>query len=1005
MSHRWYKLLAFFLLTAALVVQVALGGNGKITGAIKSADGAAAPGANVVLEGTTLGAAADVSGKYFILNVPPGTYRVRASGVGFAPKVVAGVLVLPDQIVTVDFALQSEAVGLAEVVVQAERPIVDKSLTASRSSLTSDDISALPIRSQVGILGTSASAFNGFVRGGRITETKTIVDGVDVTDQYYAYEGDVYHTPYRTYNNVPRYMGSEVSKIGGNFSLNSVEQVSLNTGAVGAEYSSASAGVVNYSLREGRGTLSGGLAARVSQFNGLKYNGPDVYGDSKKYFDEKTLLQTRVDSLRVRRNGGLSAPTLASDSTRLGWYTYTPGKYVTEKPQLEFEGSVGGDIMENWGFFFTGKYFNSNGRLPGEFSREINLTLKSQYNFTGDIKLTALGILGDKGRLFGWKNRGYSDQTRFFLEGVPKYDGADIIGSLKLTHILNPASFYEVQASFTSNMTTTGYSDDNGDGYCAYDENGDFIELKTLAEANKYISNSDLSKFFRNQDEPLSTTTGFFAVGNTLDRLARPAFFYENLKLNTITLKGDYTNQITSNHRLQAGVQARFQDVDMVRRASFLGAVDAKQQFYVEQWDPKPKEFGGYVQDRMEYAGLIINVGLRLDSWNPDALEFTNYFAPYLDQKVPVDTLPGVTTLVTERITQRSKDVGAKVYLSPRLGVSHPISDVAAMYFSYSRNATPPPYSRIYSSYNNFGNTSLPNNPSVRQNPYISNNYELGVQWEFLPKFGLNFNAYLRDIENYGYYTYTIVPRAGAYGTTYGLGFSTGYADSRGVEVTLESRRQTFFDDFLSLTAKGTYAYSYVKASGFAGGDATMQTTFITANGDSARLGGDLPLNDTRFYNKIQMDVMGGQSTLTGGFDRQHRITYQLVLGFPYDILLSSVGTFQSGFYYPLTLPQSVTDSRVLGRECAQGPWNKQVDLRLEKGFSFSGMRFSVFMDVINLFNWTNVIGYDNTAATGTQLWETTGNPVGALQRAVGLDGTMFYGTPREFYFGARLNF
>ncbi|MEW6510965.1 MAG: TonB-dependent receptor [Bacteroidota bacterium] len=1005
MTQRCYRFLAIVLLASAALTQVAVAGNGKITGAVKSSDGAAVPGVNVVVVGTTLGAATDPSGNYFILNVPPGTYRVRASAVGYAPQVVVGVLIESDQILTLDFTLQSEAVGLAEIVIQAERPLVDRSLTASKSTITSDDISSLPIRTSVGLIATSASAYNGFIRGGRINETKTIVDGVDVSDQFYTYAGDMAHTPYLVYNSVPRFHGSELSKIG-DFSFNSVEQVSVNTGAVGAEYSSATAGLVNYALREGRGPLTGSITGRVSQFKGLRYNGPDVYWNDFLYFKEKSDLQYRVDSLRARRAAGLPfGTTLPADSARLGRYTYANGKYLNEKPTVEFEGSLSGDIMQDWGFFFTGKYFNSYGRLPNEFAREIGLTLKTQYNITGDIKVTGLGILTDRGRFFGWKNRGYQESARFYLEGVPKNDGADIIGSLKLTHILDPSSFYEVQASITSNQTRTGYSDDNGDGFCALDEDGDFITLETLAQANKYINNTDLTKFFRNQDEQASSTSTPFNAGGTTARLARPGFFYENLLYSVFTVKGDYTNQLTANHRLQVGGQARFHNVDMLRRASFLGAVDAKQQYYIEQWNPKPTEFGGYIQDRMEYAGLIINLGARVDTWNPDALEFTNYFAPYRDVQVSVDTLTGVPITVTQRQTQRSKKVDTYVFLSPRIGVSHPISDVAAMYFSYSRNSLPPPYSRVYANYNNFGNTSLPNNPSVLQKPYKSNNYELGIQWEFVPKFALNFNAYLRDIEDYGYYSYNVIPRSGPYGTNYYVGFSAGYADSRGVEVTLEGQRQSFFDGILTVSGRATYTYSYIKASAFAGLDPKMQTSFSTANGDSARLAGGLPIDDINFYNKIQTDVVGGASTLTGGYDRTHRITYQLILGFPEDIVLSSIGTFQSGFFYP---KYTTADARTIGREFAEGPWNQQVDLRLEKGFEFEGVRLSVFAEVINAFNWTNIIGYDNL---DTQfLWEKSNaagspNPTGPYVRPVGADGSYFYGFPREFYFGARLTF
>jgi hypothetical protein len=110
-----------------------------------------------------------------------------------------------DQFITLDITLESQAVGLAEVVVEAARPPVDKSQTSAKTTITAEDLQSLPIRDAKDLIATSASTYRGFVRGGKQYETKTIIDGVDMTDNFYAASADQSLTPYLTYNGVVRY--------------------------------------------------------------------------------------------------------------------------------------------------------------------------------------------------------------------------------------------------------------------------------------------------------------------------------------------------------------------------------------------------------------------------------------------------------------------------------------------------------------------------------------------------------------------------------------------------------------------------------------------------------------------------------------------------------------------------------------------------------------------------------------------------------------------------------
>ncbi len=470
-------------------------------------------------------------------------------------------------------------------------------------------------------------------------------------------------------------------------------------------------------------------------------------------------------------------------------------------------------------------------------------------------------------------------------------------------------------------------------------------------------------------------------------KIARPGIYYENFWNRQYTLRGDFTSQVDPHHQLRGGIQAMFHDYNMTRRAGYIGGMFTTFKNYVEEiWDVKPREYALYAQDKMEYAGMIINLGFRIDGLDLAAGDFANYFAPFT-----TDTIFGGPA----RVPVRGANVPVKWFFSPRVGVSHPISDVATMYFSFSQQQQSQPFSRLYTDYNDFGNPSLPVEVRVGQDPIKSTNYDLGVQWAFYQDYTFEVNAYYKDIQNYGVTSFVVTPKAPWRG--YNLITNFGYADTRGVEFSIRKNLGTV-TDFLSVGGRVSYSYSYVKQSVGAGGNVN---NFATVP-DSAKYGGGLPFGDIQYWNTIEQNVTGTNTTLAGGYDRAHRVTFNLMLRFPYEILLSAVGTFQSGFYYPLTLGDP--RSRALGTS----PWDKNVNLRVEKAFKVPSVgRLGIYVDVVNAFNWTNILAYQRNSDVGQMAFEKTGDPTGGplVSRAVTQDGSMIYDVPREFYFGVNLEF
>ena len=219
----------FYTLLAVIVFSVIMlygGTTGKLSGIITDAEtGEPLYGVNVMLEGTSMGAASDFEGEFYILNIPPGTYNVKASMIGYGAKVIQQVAIQVDLTTRIDIELSSSAYQLEEtVMVIAERKI-QKDLTSSETSYSSEQIDELPVKDIATILSMQAGVVkdaggNLHIRGGRTTEISYMIDGVQVI------------------NPVNRSSGISIDD-------QSIAELKAITGTFNAEYGQALSGVIN----------------------------------------------------------------------------------------------------------------------------------------------------------------------------------------------------------------------------------------------------------------------------------------------------------------------------------------------------------------------------------------------------------------------------------------------------------------------------------------------------------------------------------------------------------------------------------------------------------------------------------------------------------------------------------------------------------------------------------------------------------------------------------------
>lgn len=232
------------------------------------------PFANIVVfkgGSQVAGTMTDMDGKYTISALTPGTYEIQASYVGYQPVKMSGIIVNDGKITFSDIkAGQGIDIGEFELI-DYEVPLISKDQTSSGGTVTREDIAKMPGRSASSIAQTVGGvnvnedgSYN--IRGSRTSGTDTYIDGIRV----------------RGSANLPNA---------------AIEQVSVITGGMPAEYGDATGGIVSITTRGASKDWFGGLEYLTSGFkSGEKVVGLDSYGFNLLGFNLAGPIFTRKDT-------------------------------------------------------------------------------------------------------------------------------------------------------------------------------------------------------------------------------------------------------------------------------------------------------------------------------------------------------------------------------------------------------------------------------------------------------------------------------------------------------------------------------------------------------------------------------------------------------------------------------------------------------------------------------------------------------------------------------------
>lgn len=184
------KKLLFTLCIVLTSWSLAFAQQGRLKGVITDkATGETIPFANVVLEngGTQAGgASSDFDGNFDINPIPPGTYDLKATFVGYNTFIMKGIVISANKITFQDIQLsmQSEVLDAVEIV-DYKVPLISKDQTSSGATITAEEIAKMPSRSADAVAATVGGVFQSSdgdmnMRGARSEGTVYYVDGVRV---------------------------------------------------------------------------------------------------------------------------------------------------------------------------------------------------------------------------------------------------------------------------------------------------------------------------------------------------------------------------------------------------------------------------------------------------------------------------------------------------------------------------------------------------------------------------------------------------------------------------------------------------------------------------------------------------------------------------------------------------------------------------------------------------------------------------------------------------------
>lgn len=990
MTNHSTKHILFSILLFCFAAQIAIAGTtGKLVGKVTSkVNGEPLIGANVILEGTGIGTATDIEGRYLILQIPPGSYDVRFTMIGYQDVIMRDVRIRVDLTTTIDTELNEGVIGMEAVVVTANRPMVQVDITYSQASISSDEIDMLPVEEFEDIIALQAGVVQSggdmHVRGGRGGEIAYLIDGITVTDPFNAG------------------MAVEIEN-------NAIQELQFISGTFNAEYGSAMSGIINIITKDGdfnkyNGSVSVNGGSYYTKGQMMEVDLLNAEGNLRP--DSSMNLFPHLDSFESNTisdfQGNFSGPifpgklsVFASGRYKrnqgylFGQRLFVPESHIWNPSTNDYDLMTAADDT-------NGGYWDQVGGTPADsalvrmnWSEQTSGQIKLSWRVSPLIKL-AYNFMGSK-----TASQGYSKTYLWNPDGRSHSFTRQTSHTLRLDYSLNASTYFNAMISQSIKNYKSYLSDDSDF------ELKDSLVIDTLSFYGYtfYDTSEVLATEIYNVDPAIDNYT----PGNNYEVGGESMGYYNRTStINTFKIEG--TSQLNRFHHVKAGLEYRKTNIELQDLTILLGAFTGNNAIVpgtngvnhdtYGNDGRNPFEYGFYLQDKIEFDDMVVNIGIRWDLFDPDWKTLNDGSDPNINSPVkPINNyfdLDGDEEISEGEMTYDNrknandrlesnafgdpwyKKVKAKEQISPRFALAFPITDTGFLHFSYGHFFQMPNYSYLFTNPEfevtpGSGAGTTMGNADMK--PERTTQYEVGFSQQIGTDIGIEVTGYYKDIRNLNS---TKIINSFIGGDRYGLFINRDHANSKGITLALSKRP--------SGSVSGNIDYTFSISEG------------VASDPDAAFL-------------DEQSNVEPEKLLVPLDWDQRHTLNVSLTYHPVKNSGISLIYNFGSGLPYT----SQFAGVRTSFENNARKPSTMNVDIRTFYNFNISRVRIALHLNIYNLFDIRNELSVfsDTGRATYTLTPGYTPQISGPGYNTLDqyLMSPDLFSSPRQIKFGMSVSF